>query len=294
MRWRGNGYAWPMVDLQRIKSDQPVSRVLEAIEADGGVIVEGLLAPDVLARLNSDLDPWLAATPPGRPCLNPAVEWFMGKTTRHLTGVAAKSRTFATDVLCHPLLLGVCDAILLPSCTRYKLNVGHVLDRGPGAEPQLLHRDQLVWNDLPKPHPEIQVASVMALVDFTEENGATRVIPGSHKWPLDRAPKEEEAIPAVMKAGDAIVYLGSTIHGGGPNTTRDENRRGMHMSYVVGWLRSEENNCLGTPLDVVRELPRQSQELIGYAAYDGLANGGGFLGAVDVRDPVEMIEKGEL
>ena len=283
-----------MTDLQRISADQPVERVLEVIEADGGVIVQGLLSPDVLARLNGELDPWLADTVPGRECINPMIEWFMGKTTRHLTGVAGKSRTFATDVLCHPLLLGVCDAILLPSCARYQLNVGHVLDRGPGAEAQLLHRDQLVWNDLPKPHPEVQVASVMALVDFTEENGATRVIPGSHKWPLDRLPKEEEAIPAVMQAGDAIVYLGSTIHGGGPNTTADVYRRGMHVSYVLGWLRTEENNYIGTPLEKARELPRQSQELLGYAAYDGLATGGGYLGAVDVRDPVDMIEKGEL
>jgi len=280
--------------LQHIPADQPAQRVLDALEADGAVIVQGLLADDVLSRLNAELDPWLEQTTPERPCLNPAIEWFMGKTTRHLTGVAAKSRTFATDVLCHPLLLEVCDAILLPNCTRYQLNVGHVLDRGPGAEPQLLHRDQLVWNDLPRPHPEVQVASVMALVDFTEENGATRVIPGSHKWPLERTPKDEETVAAVMNAGDAVVYLGSTIHGAGSNTTTDVFRRGMHLSYVLGWLRTEENNYIGTPLEVVRDLPRQSQELIGYAAHDALARGGGYLGAVDVRDPVEMLEKGDL
>jgi len=226
--------------------------------------------------------------------MNPAIEWFMGKTTRHLTGVAAKSRTFATDVLCHPRLLSVADAILLPSCARYQLNVGHVLDRGPGAEAQLLHRDELVWNDLPKPHPELQVASVMALVDFTEQNGATRVIPGSHKWELDRVPKEDETVSAVMKAGDAVVYLGSTIHGAGSNTSADQFRRGMHMSYVLGWLRTEENNYIATPLEAVRDMPRQSQELLGYAAHDSLARGGGYLGAVDVRDPVEMLEKGDL
>jgi len=281
-------------DLQRIPSGQPVERVLEAIEADGAVIVQGLIAADVLARLNAELDPWLEASTTERPCINPGVEWFMGKTTRHLTGVAAKSRTFATDVLCNPLLLEVCDAILLPNCSRYQLNVGHVLDRGPGAEPQMLHRDQLVWCDLPKPHPELQVASVMALVDFTEENGATRIIPGSHRWPLDRVPEEEETIPPVMKAGDAVVYLGSTIHGAGSNSTADIFRRGMHMSYVLGWLRTEENNYIGTPLEAVRDLPRKSQELIGYAAHDALARGGGYLGAVDVRDPVEMLEKGDL
>jgi ectoine hydroxylase-related dioxygenase (phytanoyl-CoA dioxygenase family) len=281
-------------DLQRIPSSDPVERILEALDLDGAVIVRGLLAPDVLAKFNAELDPWLDETASERPCLNPAIEWFMGKTTRHLTGVAAKSRTFATDVLCNPVLLAISDAILLPSCARYQLNVAHVLDRGPGAEPQLLHRDQLVWNDLPKPHPELQVASVIALVDFNESNGATRVIPGSHKWPLDRVPKEEQAIAAVMAAGDAVVYLGSTIHGGGPNTTGDQSRRGMHLSYVLGWLRTEENHYLSTPLETVRGLPHRSQELLGYAAHDAMARGGGYLGTVDVRDPVEMLEKGDL
>jgi ectoine hydroxylase-related dioxygenase (phytanoyl-CoA dioxygenase family) len=283
-----------VTEIQRIRFDQPVARILDALSVDGAVIISGLLAPDVLAKLNRELDPWLESTPPARPCVNPAIEWFMGKATRHLTGVAGKSRTFATDVLCNPLLLAVCDAILLPSCARYQLNVAHVLDRGPSSEFQLLHRDQLVWNHLPKPHPELQVASVIALVDFSEANGATRVIPGSHQWPLDRVPSEDETVAAVMDAGDAVVYLGSTIHGGGRNLTVDEFRRGMHLSYVLGWLRTEENNYLSTPLDVVRDLPRQSQELLGYAAHDAMARGGGYLGAVDVRDPVEMLAQGEL
>ena len=280
--------------IQRIASGDPVERVLDALDADGAAIIEGLLAPEVLARFNAELDPWLEDTATGRPCINSAVEWFMGKATRHLTGVAAKSRTFATDVLCHPTLLAICDALLLPSCARYQLNVAHVLDRGPGAEPQLLHRDQLVWSDLPKPHPELQIASVIALVDFSESKGATRIIPGSHKWPLDRVPKEEETVPAVMDAGDAVVYLGSTIHGGGKNTTPDQFRRGMHLSYVLGWLRTEENHYLSTPLETVRHLPRLSQELLGYAAHDAMARGGGYLGTVDVRDPVAMLENGEL
>jgi ectoine hydroxylase-related dioxygenase (phytanoyl-CoA dioxygenase family) len=283
-----------MSDLQRIPADRPVADMLDALDRDGAVIVRGLLDPDLLARFNRELDPWLDGSAIQRPCINPAIEWFMGKATRHLTGVAAKSRTFATEVLCHPILLAICDAVLLPSCARYQLNVAHVLDRGPHSENQLLHRDQLVWNDLPKPHPEVQVASVIALVDFSEDNGATRVIPGSHRWPEGRVPKEAETVAAVMKAGDAVVYLGSTIHGGGPNTTSDRFRRGMHLSYVLGWLRTEENNYISTPLDVVRDLPRQSQELLGYAAHDALARGGGYLGAVDVRDPVEMLENGDL
>jgi len=133
-------------EIQRLDPAAPVDSVLDALERDGAVIVRRLLAPDVLERLNQELAPWLGESSLARPCINPAIEWFMGKTTRHVTGVAGKSRTFATDVLCNPTLLAICDAILLPSCARYQLNVGHVLDRGPGAEPQLLHRDQLVWN----------------------------------------------------------------------------------------------------------------------------------------------------
>jgi ectoine hydroxylase-related dioxygenase (phytanoyl-CoA dioxygenase family) len=231
---------------------------------------------------------------PDRSFVNPAVDWFFGKHTRHLTSVAAKSRTFATDILCHPLYLGVCDAVLGPSCASYQLNVAQVLDRGPGAEAQMLHRDELVWVHMPRPHPELQVASVIALADFSADNGATRLVPGSHRWAPDRQPQESEVVAAEMRAGSAVIYLGSTIHGGGPNTSADQWRRGMHVSYVLGWLRTEENHYLGTPPEVARTLPRRSQELIGYAVHDAIAQAGGYLGAVDLRDPVELLEKGEL
>ena len=174
-------------DIPRVRVDDPQESLLKALDGSGAVIVEGLLDPDLLTRLNTELDPWVDAAAEAPPCVNAGVEWFMGAQTRHMTGLAAKSRSFATEVLCHPLLLAVCDAILLPSCARYQLNVAHLLDRGPGSELQLLHRDQLVWNDVPEPHPELQLASVIALEDCSPENGATRVIPGSHRWPAERA-----------------------------------------------------------------------------------------------------------
>ena len=267
---------------------------LAGLGQTGAVIVEDLLSPDVLERLNAELDPWLGSDPAERKFINEGVAWFFGKQTDHVTGVAGKSRTFAVDVMCHPLLLAVCDELLLPSCARYQLNLGHVLDRGPGAAAQLLHRDEAVWCDVPKPHPILQVASIVALVDFTEENGATRVVPGSHEWPADRQADPSESVPAEMPAGAGVVYLGSTIHGGGENRTRDDRRRGMHMSYVLGWLRTEENSYLAVPLDRVRDLPKRCLDLLGYSAHDAFARGGGYLGAVDVRDPLEMIENGEL
>jgi ectoine hydroxylase-related dioxygenase (phytanoyl-CoA dioxygenase family) len=285
------------IGIPRLKLADGVDEITARLEGGGAVIVEDLLSADVLARLNRELDPHLAhppSAPSERRFINDAVAWFFGPQTDHVTGVAGKSRTFAIDVMCHPLLLEVCDRILLRSCARYQLNLGHVLDRGPGADAQLLHRDELVWSDVPRPHDTLQIASMIALCDFSEENGATRIVPGSHRWPADRVPDESETVAAVMPAGAAVLYLGSTIHGGGANRSTDQRRRGLHLSYVVGWLRTEENSYLAVPLDRVRDLPRRCLELLGYSAHDALRRGGGYLGAVDVRDPLEMIERGEL
>ncbi len=280
--------------LERLKSIDPIESIVEALESAGAVIVEGLLDADCLACFNAEIDEHVEAADPSRKLMNPAIEWFMGKETRHLTGVAGKSRVFAERVLCHETLCGIADAILLPSCVRYQLNVAHVLDRGPGSEQQLLHRDELVWCHVPRPHPELQLASVIALNEFVADNGATRIVPGSHRWPLDREPRPEEVVAAEMQVGSAIVYLGSTIHGGGPNVTKDHRRRGMQLSYTLGWLRTEENHYLSTPPEIARTLPRRAQELLGYAVHDAVAVGGGYLGAVDTCDPVELMSEGLL
>jgi ectoine hydroxylase-related dioxygenase (phytanoyl-CoA dioxygenase family) len=280
--------------LPRLQHSDPIRDVLSALDSDGAVIVEGLLDADLLARFNAELDPLLADARPDRAFLNPGVEWFFGKRTRHVAAVAAHSRTFATEVLCHPLLLGICDSVLGPACARYQLNIAHVLDRGPGAEAQMLHRDELVWIHVPRPHPELQLATVIALEDFRAENGATRVVPGSHRWPLEREAEPHEIADAVMPPGSAVIYLGSTIHGAGSNTTADRRRRGMHVSYVVGWLRTEENQYLSVPAEVVRTLPRRAQELLGWAAHDAIASGGGYIGTVDLRDPVDLLGEGRL
>ncbi len=280
--------------VEHLKASAPTSEIVSQLEAEGVVILDDFLAADVLVRFNAEIDAHLEKTEEGKAVLSPAVEWFMGAQTRHITGVAAKSRVFAEEVLVHPALLAVCDEILLPSCANYQLNVAHVLDRGPGSEPQLLHRDELVWIHMPQPHPELQVASIIALEDFTAENGATRIVPGSHRWPRDREAQEDEIAVAEMPAGSAIVYLGSTIHGGGPNSTESTRRRGMHMSFNLGWLRTEENNYLSVPPEIARTLPEKAQALLGYAAHDALMQGGGYLGVVDTRDPMELLKTGEL
>ena len=289
--------------LQNFTAGSDPDAIHAAIERDGAVIVEGLLSLDVVDRVNAEVEDAVAAADPNEALFNPIMQAFHGPFTKQVAGMPGISRTFAVDVMCRPLLLALCDRILGPSCARYQLNLGHLLQRGPGSDEQWLHRDEAVWSDVPKPAPELQLATVIAFVDFTRENGATRIVPGSHRWPdrqllphdqmQQRAPRPEEIAYAEMPAGSAVVYTGGTIHGGGANVT-DIPRRGAHLSYCLGWLRTEENNYLSTPPAIAATLPRVAQELLGYALHDSLPRGGGYLGMVRMQDPVELLARGEL
>jgi ectoine hydroxylase-related dioxygenase (phytanoyl-CoA dioxygenase family) len=289
--------------LERFDATAAADAICDVLDRDGAVIVEGLLPLDVVTRVNEEVEAAVDAADPGEEYFNPVMQQFHGPFTKQVAGMPGISRTFAVDVMCHPLLLAICDRVLAPSCARYQLNLGHLLQRGPGSDEQWLHRDELVWSDVPQPHPELQLATVIAFVDFTRDNGGTRVVPGSHRWP-DRelppaeqlfrpAPEPEQIAYAEMPAGSAVVYTGGTIHAGGSNVT-DIPRRGAHMSYCLGWLRTEENNYLSTPPAVAAQLPRQAQELLGYAVHDSIPRGGGYLGMVRMQDPVELLARGEL
>jgi ectoine hydroxylase-related dioxygenase (phytanoyl-CoA dioxygenase family) len=286
--------------LERFHVSDDPAKVLDALERDGAVVIEGLLSDDVVARVNEEVERAVAAADPDGPVFNPMAQAFMGAHTRRVPGVPGISRTFATEVMCHPTLLGLADAVLGSSCARFQLNLGQILQRGPGSEDQWLHRDEGVWSDVPKPSPELQLASVIALVDFTRGNGATRVVPGSHRWPDRHLPMGEQTTPtpdqiavAEMPAGSAVIYSGGVIHGGGANST-ELPRRAVHLSYCLGWLRTEENNYLSIPPAIAAGLPRHAQEVLGYAVYDGISRGGGYLGMVRMQDPVELLARDEL
>lgn len=289
--------------IGRFSASAEAAAIADAIERDGAAIVERLLPLGVVDRVNDEVEAAVAAADPDETYFNEVMSAFHGPCTKQVAGVPGISRTFATDVMCNPLLLELCDRILLPSCASYQLNLGHLLQRGPGAEEQWLHRDEAVWSDLPQPHPEVQVASVIAFVDFTKENGATRVVPGSHRWPernltpaeqmAARQPEPDEIAYAEMPAGSAVVYSGGTIHAGGANST-DIPRRGAHLSYCLGWLRTEEANLLSVPPEVARTLPRRAQELLGYGMHDSIPRGGGYLGMVRMQDPVDLLARGDL
>jgi len=289
--------------LEHLTADAPPDAICDALDRDGAAIIEGLLSSDIVTRVNDELEAAVAAADPDEAFFNPIMREFHGPFTKQVAGMPGISRSFAVDVMCHPLLLAICDRVLAPSCARYQLNLGHLLQRGPGSTEQWLHRDEAVWSDVPRPHPELQLATVIAFVDFTRENGATRVVPGSHRWPdrqltpaeqvMQAPPDPEQIAYAEMAAGSAVVYTGGTIHAGGANST-DIPRRGAHLSYCLGWLRTEENNYLSTPPALAAQLPRQAQELLGYAVHDSIPRGGGYLGMVRMQDPVELLARGDL
>ena len=248
-----------------------LERVLADLDRDGYAVVESLLSTDEAATVRNGLREILDRTPRGR-------NDFEGYNTRRIYALFAKTRAFDALAL-HPLLLGVLDAILGPS---YQLSAPTGIEIGPGEKAQFLHMDDGIY-PLPRPHPEVVLNSMWALDDFTVENGATRVVPGSHRW-TDRVPVDpDETVPVTMPAGSVLFIVGSLWHGGGENRT-DRPRLGVLLEYAAGWLRQQENHVLAVPPEIVRTLPERLQELIGYGIHPP------FVGYVDGRHPRRLLE----
>jgi len=163
----------------------------------------------------------------------------------------------------HATVRGVCDRVLLPNCERYQLHLGQVIRIMPGQAAQPIHRDRWAWGARLRGF-EPQLNTIWALTDFTTENGATRVVPGSSDWPDDRKAEAHEITQAVMDAGAVLLYTGTVFHGGGENRS-DGDRTGLNITYALGWLRQEENQYLSCPPEIARTLDPELQALIGYS-----------------------------
>lgn len=245
--------------------DTSVDEVVAALDRDGYAIVEGILSPDEVRAMRQDLTDILSRTPTGR-------NDFEGYTTRRIYALFAKTRAFDGPAT-HPLVLGVLDRVL----GSYQLSAPVGIEISPGETAQRLHRDDGVY-PVARPHTELVVNTMWALDDFTEANGATQVVPGSHRW-IDQRPEAGTAtVRAVMPAGSVMFFVGDVFHGGGANTA-ERPRLGVILEYAVGWVRPQENHILGVPKSIVRGLPVRLQELLGYNIH------GTLLGNVDGRHP---------
>ena len=269
-------------EVARIKSSASSDELCTLLERDGAVIVEDILNQEQLSSINAELDPYIAKAGPGlrHPTAKDMIE-FYGQSTVRIDGLPAKSQVFLEAMLL-PQMCQTADHFLLANCQDYLLNTGQAIEIGPGESAQELHFDESAWPEVPWPRPQLEIEAMFALTDFTVANGATQVVPGSHRWPKDRKAKAQEITQAEMKAGSVLVYLGSTIHGGGANLTTHEKRRGMFLGYVVGWLRTEENMFLTVPIEKVRAMPTRIQELLGYKPHYAI-------GVVDVGSPMALL-----
>ena len=263
-----------------------LAEILAVLAQDGGVIVHNMLSPQVVANLLKELAPQSESSQVGPKSDNENVNYFWGQQTKRFTRLAQRSQTFADEVLVHPILTGVADELLKPSCASYWMNTGQMMIVMPGGAPQYMHRDSDDWPAMCSPTaPPCQISCMFALSDFTAENGATRVAPGSHLWSdYSRQATDEEITQAVMPAGSGMIYLGKTLHSAGANKTENEARYGMHLSYVLGWLTPEEAGCLGVTEDRAKTFTKQQQQLLGYRCYDASDLNGGRLWTVDYED----------
>lgn len=265
-----------MTGIPRFDRSASASEIVAAFRTAGCAIIERLVDTDIVDRVRADMGPYIAATPTGG-------DDFSGRNTTRTGALLARSRS-SIDLVANPLVLEVTESVLAPYASSFQLHLTQVIAIGPGSPEQPLHRDQWCFDFFPFPEDmDVEVSTIWALDDFTEENGATRIIPASMLDPKESCADVHRTVPATMPKGSVVLYSGRTIHGGGANRS-DRVRHALNVDYVLGWLRQEENQYLSCPPEIARELPERVQKLAGYAL------GAYALGYVDdVRDPRDYL-----
>jgi ectoine hydroxylase-related dioxygenase (phytanoyl-CoA dioxygenase family) len=247
---------------------------LDRIARDGYTIVEGAVEPDLVDALHDDL-----LRLERELSVEPAANSFEGHRTWRIYNLLVHGELYER-IPVHPEVLPIVEGVLDRGCLVSSLSSIAI---GPGEDAQPIHADdQLI--PIAKPHVPTVCNTIWALTDFTEANGATRIIPGTHT--ADGSPEygtHYDSIAAEMPKGSVLVWHGSLWHGGGANRT-DERRVGIAMNYCAGWVRQQENQQLGIPLEIARRFSPRLRELVGYGIYNGL------IGHIDKRSPLELLD----
>ncbi|MGB5812073.1 MAG: phytanoyl-CoA dioxygenase family protein [Polyangiales bacterium] len=244
---------------------------LAAVERDGYVIIPSILDRAEVAEIKGALSPFLGHV--GR-------NNFEGHKTQRLYAVLEKTRTIDRLVE-HPRILALLDRMFLPN---YLLSQAQVINILPGEQAQHLHPDDGFYRT-PRPRPPLGAATVWAIDEFTEENGATTLVPGSHKWSDDRVPgSDDPTVQAVMPPGSVAFYPGTTWHGGGENRSTKP-RFAVTCQYCEPYLRTQENFFLAISRDTVRNVSEDIRRMLGYSIHPP------FIGMVDGMHPRRVLEQ---
>lgn len=275
--------------IEAMDAEAPAQDWAALLRDEGYCIIPGVIAAECVEALSRDLDEHFARTPNARGA-------FYGPWTKRFHSLLRRS-AHVEGFVCHPLILSVVEDILGPSCESIQLNLTQAIEIAPGGRIQPPHRDQDMWS-LHQPGVEYLVNIMWPFTPYTAENGATLIWPGSNRKQDEIVLDPSEAVAAEMKPGDALLFLGSTLHAGGVNRTSIA-RRGMIISYSLGWLKPYELPWLAYPPEVARGFSPRVAALAGYRAhrpnlgtFEGRCpshlldpGGGATLGAIDALRP---------
>jgi len=245
----------------------------ERMRRDGYTIIADFFDAPTLAAIRDGTAPHFG-THRGRNA-------FEGFTTERIYTLVARGKVFER-IAEDPRLLALIGRFLQPN---FLLSAAQAINIYPGEAEQGLHHDDSFYK-VPRPRPGLSVSMIAAIDDFTGENGATTIVPGSHLWEsgppvLERAHREKR--PAVMKAGSIMVFPGTFIHGGGANRSNAA-RLALTYQYCEGWLRQQENFFLAIPRDIAKTMSPRLRELLGYSIWPP------FMGMVTAHHPQRVFD----
>lgn len=261
--------------LRHLPASSTAAEIAAIIRSDGAVVIDRLVSPETMDAAIDELGPHIDRTPYSG-------DDFGGRRTKRTGALIARSET-CRELVTHPLIRETVGDVL-GHASNYQVHLTQVISIEPGQGAQPIHRDQWAFDFFPFPSGyDVQCNTIWAATDFTEDNGATRVVPQSNTAEDRLRFDFADSVPAEMPAGSVLVYSGSVYHGGGANNS-EAVRRGINLTYNLAWLRQEENQYLSVPLDVARTLDDDLLKLMGYSMG---AYALGYVG--DVQNPLDAL-----
>ena len=251
--------------VQHVARTATAGEIAACVREHGHVVIDELVTAEVMDRIELELQPYFDSTRFGHlPEL--------GFKTQRTGSLITRSPT-VRELVMHETYLGAVKELLSHAAT-VQLAVTEVTSLAPGAEAQFLHQDEMLYDRFPFPVDyEIFVNSLWALTEFTEEMGATRVVPGSQTAGAGAQFRYEDSIPVEMTRGSVLLFSSKIYHGGGVNRS-DRIRRAIDIGFSVGWVRQVENQYLSCPMEIARTLPKDLLRIMGYESTGGY----GFIG----------------
>ncbi|KAF9888948.1 hypothetical protein FE257_008117 [Aspergillus nanangensis] len=290
----------PKPSVVRLPATAPIEELLAAYERDGAVIISGVLTPDQVSRFNDEIEDEVAKAEPGGKFASEIMNVFYGSKTKRVSNMTNVSATFRTDILDHDLLHELTQRTMGKGLDfiNYWLSTGQVIEIGPGGAAQVLHRDSFCPLIPPnRDSPEVVQNYMIALCECKEEYGATRVIPGSHRWEnFEEVGTMEQTVAAETMPGDALWLHGNVVHCGGANTSTTFRRRALGLAFCHNALTPEEAIPRLVSLDMGRTLSKRAQLMTGfrsqptpYGPGNWLASARELASVLELEDPYDRV-----